>query len=76
MYGLKRILTFWFYAWVFFSEFCQFDDFLRFGCENIDNNLIRLEKSGQIYFENKISICSSCNSTYTVKNGIYEGIFF
>ena len=55
-----------------FSEFRQFDDLSRFGCENIDNNLIRLEKRGKIYFENKISICPSCNSTHTVKNGTYE----
>ena len=55
-----------------FSEFRLFDDFSRFGCENIDNNLIRLEKRGKIYFENKISICPSCNSTHTVKNGTYE----
>ena len=27
-----------------FSKFRQFDDLSRFGCENIDNNLIRLEK--------------------------------
>ncbi len=27
-----------------FSEFRQFDDLSRFGCENIENNLIRLEK--------------------------------
>ena len=55
-----------------FSEFRQFDDLSRFGCENIDNNLIRLEKRGKIYFENKIVICPSCNSTHTVKNGTYE----
>ena len=55
-----------------FSKFRQFDDLSRFGCENIDNNLIRLEKRGKIYFENKISICPSCNSTHTVKNGTYE----
>ena len=55
-----------------FSEFRQFDDLSRFGCENIDNNLIRLEKRGKIYFENKIGICPSCNSTHTVKNGTYE----
>ncbi len=55
-----------------FSEFRQFDDLSRFGCENIDNNLIRLEKRGKIYFKNKISICPSCNSTHTVKNGTYE----
>jgi len=36
-----------------FSKFRQFDDLSRFGCENIDNNLIRLEKRGKIYFENK-----------------------
>ena len=55
-----------------FSEFRQFDDLSRFGCENIDNNLIRLEKRGKTYFENKIVICPSCNSTHTVKNGTYE----
>ena len=55
-----------------FSEFRQFDDLSRFGFENIDNNLIRLEKRGKIYFENKISICPICNSTHTVKNGTYE----
>ncbi|WP_296790768.1 hypothetical protein [uncultured Methanobrevibacter sp.] len=27
-----------------FSEFRQSDDLSRFGCENIDDNLIRLEK--------------------------------
>ena len=55
-----------------FSKFRQFDDLSRFSCENIDNNLIRLEKRGKIYFENKIVICPSCNSTHTVKNGTYE----
>ena len=59
-----------------FSEFRQFDDLSRFGCENIDNNLIRLEKRGKIYFKNKISICPSCNSTHTVKNGTYERKLF
>ena len=39
-----------------FSEFHQFDNLSRFGCENIANNLIRLERKGKIYFENKISI--------------------
>ena len=55
-----------------FSEFRQFDDLSRYGCENIDNNLIRLEKRGKIYFKNKISICPNCNSTHTVKNGTYK----
>ncbi|WP_295723166.1 DDE-type integrase/transposase/recombinase [uncultured Methanobrevibacter sp.] len=55
-----------------FSEFRQFDDLSRFGCENIDNNLIRLEKRGKIHFKNKITICPTCNSTHTVKNGTYE----
>ena len=59
-----------------FSEFRQFDDLSRFGCENIDNNLIRLEKRGKIYFKNKISICPSCNSTHAVKNGTYERKLF
>ena len=27
-----------------FSEFRQFDDLSRFGCQNIEDNLIRLEK--------------------------------
>ncbi|WP_296882401.1 hypothetical protein [uncultured Methanobrevibacter sp.] len=30
-----------------FSEFRQFDDLSRFGCENIEDNLIRLEKRGK-----------------------------
>ena len=34
-----------------FSEFRQSDDLSRFGCENIENNLIRLEKRGKIHFE-------------------------
>lgn len=55
-----------------FSEFCQFDDFSRFGCQNIGDNLIRLEKNGKIYFKNKIAFCPSCNSRNTVKNGTYE----
>ena len=33
-----------------FSEFRQSDDLSRFGCENIENNLIRLEKRGKIHF--------------------------
>ena len=55
-----------------FSEFRQFDDLSRFGCENIADNLIRLEKKGKIHFENKISICPSCKSKNIVKNGKYE----
>ena len=55
-----------------FSEFRQSDDLSRFGCENIENNLIRLEKRGKIHFENRIAICPSCKSHHTVKNGIYE----
>ena len=55
-----------------FSEFRQSDDLSRFGCENIENNLIRLEKRGKIHFENRIGICPSCKSHHTVKNGIYE----
>lgn len=55
-----------------FSEFRQSDDFSRFGCQNIEDNLIRLEKHGKIYFKNKIAVCPSCNSRNTVKNGTYE----
>lgn len=55
-----------------FSEFRQFDDLSHFGCQNIEDNLIRLEKNGKIYFKNKIAVCPSCNSRNTVKNGIYE----
>ena len=55
-----------------FSEFRQFDDLSRFGCENIEDNLIRLEKRGKIHFENRIAICPSCKSHHTVKNGTYE----
>lgn len=55
-----------------FSEFRQSDDFSRFGCQNIEDNLIRLEKHGKIYFKNKIAVCPSCNSRNTVKNGIYK----
>lgn len=55
-----------------FSEFRQSDDLSRFGCENIENNLIRLEKRGKIHFENRIGICPSCKSHHTVKNGTYE----
>ena len=42
-----------------FSEFRQFDDLSRFGCQNIGDNLIRLEKNGKIYFKNKIAFCPS-----------------
>lgn len=55
-----------------FSEFRQSDDLSRFGCENIEDNLIRLEKRGKIHFENKIAICPFCKSYKTVKNGTYE----
>lgn len=55
-----------------FSEFRQSDDFSRFGCQNIEDNLIRLETHGKIYFKNKIAVCPSCNSRNTVKNGTYE----
>ena len=55
-----------------FSEFRQSDDLSRFGCENIEDNLIRLEKRGKIHFENRIAICPSCKSHHTVKNGTYE----
>ena len=55
-----------------FSEFRQFDDLSRFNCQNIEDNLIRLEKNGKIYFKNKIAFCPSCNSRNTVKNGTYE----
>ena len=55
-----------------FSEFRQSDDLSRFGCENIEDNLIRLEKRGKIHFENRIGICPCCKSHHTVKNGTYE----
>lgn len=55
-----------------FSEFRQSDDLSHFGCQNIEDNFIRLEKHGKIYFMNKIAVCSSCNSRNTVKNGTYE----
>lgn len=55
-----------------FSEFRQSDDLSRFGCQNIGDNLIRLEKHSKIYFKNKIAVCPSCNSRNTVKNGTYE----
>lgn len=55
-----------------FSEFRQFDDLSRFGCENIADNLIRLEKRDKTHFKNRISICPSCKSKNAVKNGTYE----
>ena len=55
-----------------FSEFRQFDDLSRFGCENIEDNLIRLEKRGKIHFQNRVAICPSCKSHHAVKNGVYE----
>ena len=55
-----------------FSEFRQSDDLSRFGCENIEDNLIRLEKRGKIHFENRIAVCPSCKSHHIVKNGTYE----
>ena len=55
-----------------FSEFREFEDFSRFGCEFINDNIIRLEKRAKIHFENKIAICPSCKSTCNVKNGVYE----
>lgn len=55
-----------------FSEFRQSDDLSRFGCENIENNLIRLEKRGKIHFKNRIAICPSCKSHHAVKNGTYD----
>jgi transposase-like protein len=55
-----------------FSEFRQSDDLSRFGCENIEKNLIRLEKRGKIHFENRISICPSCKSHHVIKNRTYE----
>ena len=55
-----------------FSEFRQSDDLSRFGCKNIDDNIIRLEKIGKIHFENRIAFCPSCKSHHTVKNGIYK----
>ena len=55
-----------------FSEFRQSDDLSRFGCQNIEDNLIRLEKHGKIYFKNKFAVCPRCNSRNTVKNGTYE----
>ena len=55
-----------------FSEFRQSDDLSRFGCENIADNLIRLEKRGKIHFENRIAICPTCKTHHTVKNGTYE----
>ena len=61
-----------------FSEFRQSDDLSRFSCENIEDNLIRLEKGGKIHFENRIAVCLSCKSHHIVKNGTYERklIFF
>ena len=60
-----------------FSEFRQSDDLSRFGCENIDDNLIRLEKRGKIHFENRIAVCPSCKSHHIVKNWTYErNLFF
>ena len=55
-----------------FSEFRQSDDLSRVGCENIEDNLIRLEKRGKIHFQNRVAICPSCNSNHAVKNGTYE----
>lgn len=55
-----------------FSKFRQSDDLSRFGCENIEDNLIRLEKYGKIHFENRIAFCQSCKSHHVVKNGIYK----
>lgn len=55
-----------------FSEFRQSDDLSRFGCENIEDNLIRLEKRGKIHFQNRVAICPSCKSHHAVKNGVYE----
>ena len=34
-----------------FSEFRRSDDLSRLGCENVEDNLIRLEKRGRIHFQ-------------------------
>ena len=38
-----------------FSEFRQSDDLSRFGCENIEDNLIRLEKRGKFILKIELS---------------------
>lgn len=53
------------------SEFFQFDDFSWFDCENIEDNLIMLEKLGKIHFENKIAICLTCKSKNIVKKFLF-----
>ena len=45
--------------------------FLVLNMDSIDENLIRLEKRGKIYFKNKIATCLSCKSTHNVKNGFF-----
>ena len=49
-----------------FSEFRQSDDLSRFGCENIENNIIRLEKRGKIHFENSIGHCQKLSGHYVI----------
>ena len=50
-----------------FSDFRQFDDLSRFGCKNIEDNLIRLEKRGKIHFENIIASVQYVNLTTLLK---------
>ena len=60
-----------------FSEFHQSDDLSRFVCENIENNLIILEKRSKNHFEKRIAFCTSRKSNHIVKNGTYEkNLFF
>lgn len=57
-----------------FSEFRQFEDNSRFGCDFISKNLIRLHINGEIYFKNDVAVCPVCGSTHNVKNGKYTRI--
>ena len=54
-----------------FSEFRQSDDFSRFGCENIEDNLIRLEKRGKIHFENNNFGMLCCHFGVNIQINLY-----
>jgi DNA-directed RNA polymerase subunit RPC12/RpoP len=59
----------------FYEEFSDFRSDVSkklIGCQDMSPNLIRLEKNGEIIFNNNIAVCPVCGSKHNIKGDKIE----
>ncbi|WP_082761945.1 hypothetical protein [Methanobrevibacter olleyae] len=52
-----------------FNEFRRSEDNIRFGCNNMSKNLIRVETKSKTLFKDKTPICPKCESKKIYTDG-------